>query len=158
MKRSIGVLTVLVIAALAIIMAPVLQGCQTQTPMLDGAGNVVRDAEGNPILISTPDVAGTTAAIQLALTSFEQGMTIWDRYHPQACGCGQALYVDLANPRDGKGPERDDGHVWQNTWGEIRDERDYFETLTLHPSILRSKDHGGCGWHGWVRNGEIVNA
>ena len=84
MKRSIGVLTVLVIAALAIIMAPVLQGCQTQTPMLDGAGNVVRDAEGNPILISTPDVAGTTAAIQLALTSFEQGMTIWDRYHPQA--------------------------------------------------------------------------
>ena len=74
------------------------------------------------------------------------------------CGCGQALYVDLANPRDGKGPERDDGHVWQNTWGEIRDERDYFETLTLHPSILRSKDHGGCGWHGWVRNGEIVNA
>jgi Family of unknown function (DUF6527) len=35
---------------------------------------------------------------------------------------------------------------WQRTG-------DTFETLTLEPSILRI---GGCGWHGWIRNGEVV--
>lgn len=34
-------------------------------------------------------------------------------------------------------------------------EGDTIETLTLHPSIQRLD---GCKWHGWIRNGEIVNA
>ena len=44
---------------------------------------------------------------------------------------------------------RADGEpTWQRTG-------DTFETLTLHPSILRSPQKGGCGWHGWVTNGEV---
>jgi len=31
-----------------------------------------------------------------------------------------------------------------------------FETLTLTPSILRTPEKGGCGWHGFVTNGEII--
>jgi len=27
------------------------------------------------------------------------------------------------------------------------------ETKSLHPSILHAKDLGGCGWHGWLKNG-----
>ena len=67
------------------------------------------------------------------------------------CGvCGTLCYVPFANPLDGSRP---DGHraVWQRT-GET------FETLTLTPSILRSTEQGGCGWHGFVTNGQIVHA
>lgn len=27
------------------------------------------------------------------------------------------------------------------------------ETKTYHPSIVHNKALGGCGWHGWLRNG-----
>lgn len=27
------------------------------------------------------------------------------------------------------------------------------ETKTYTPSIVHNKDLGGCGWHGWLRNG-----
>ena len=72
------------------------------------------------------------------------------------CPCGNCdelrdLYVPFTNPLDG-GPLVNDGHAtWQRTG-------DTFDTLTLTPSILRSIDKGGCGWHGFITNGEILNA
>lgn len=27
------------------------------------------------------------------------------------------------------------------------------ETQTYHPSIVHNKNLGGCGWHGWLKNG-----
>lgn len=27
------------------------------------------------------------------------------------------------------------------------------ETQTYHPSIVHDKKLGGCGWHGWLKNG-----
>lgn len=64
------------------------------------------------------------------------------------CGCGSPLAVYIANPIDG-GPTalNDSAHCWQRT-GET------FENLSLTPSLQRV---GGCGWHGFVTNGEIVN-
>lgn len=67
------------------------------------------------------------------------------------CPCGNAdenhqLYVPFANPLDG-GPQHD-AQGWQRTG-------DTFETLTLSPSILRSIAKGGCGWHGFITQGEI---
>jgi len=62
------------------------------------------------------------------------------------CGCGDRVYVDFSNPLDGQPPHRADGHTWERT-GETLEEH------TLHPSIQRV---GGCNWHGWVRNGEVL--
>lgn len=65
------------------------------------------------------------------------------------CGqCGSRCYVDFANPLDGGSPIQPNDHVWERT-GET------FDTLTLRPSILRARDKGGCGWHGFVTNGEV---
>jgi hypothetical protein len=52
--------------------------------------------------------------------------------------------VPFANPI-GPGP-----HVNEKGW---RRTGDTFDTLTLTPSILRI---GGCGWHGFVTNGEVT--
>ena len=60
---------------------------------------------------------------------------------------GGGLYVPFANPLDGGASCEPRG--WQRTGDTI-------ETLTLSPSVLRDKDKGGCGWHGWIRNGEAV--
>lgn len=66
------------------------------------------------------------------------------------CGCDRQLYVPFANPLDG-GPSVNDGHAtWQRT-GET------FETLTLTPSILRMKEKGGCGWHGFITDGQVTS-
>lgn len=65
------------------------------------------------------------------------------------CGCDSPCFVPFSNPIDG-GPPHDEPRGWKRTG-------DTLETLTLEPSILRSKPFG-CGWHGWIRNGEIVNA
>lgn len=70
------------------------------------------------------------------------------------CPCGNndenhKLYVPFANPLDG-GPSLYGERGWQR-------EGDTFEKLTLSPSILR-RDPDGCGWHGFIRNGEIVQA
>lgn len=63
------------------------------------------------------------------------------------CGCGERVFVHLSNPTDG-GPPRAGNHpTWKRT-GED------FDSLTLSPSIQRV---GGCEWHGFVRNGQIVN-
>ena len=69
------------------------------------------------------------------------------------CPCGKCdefheCYVPFTNPLDGGSPI--DGHpTWQRTG-------DTFETLTLTPSILRSVNKGGCGWHGFITNGEVL--
>lgn len=62
------------------------------------------------------------------------------------CGCDQRLVVPFKNPIDGGPVIEPKG--WDRTG-------DTFETLTLSPSIQRV---GGCAWHGFIRNGEIVNA
>jgi hypothetical protein len=63
-------------------------------------------------------------------------------------GCGFPCYVPFRNPLDG-GPQHDDSRPsWERTG-------DTFDTLTLSPSILRTKEKGGCGWHGFIRNGAI---
>ncbi len=69
------------------------------------------------------------------------------------CPCGNhdeghQLYVPFANPIDGSAA-RERG--WQRS-GET------FETLTLTPSILRSRSHGGCGWHGYITNGTVTGS
>jgi len=66
------------------------------------------------------------------------------------CGCGIECYIDLENPVDG-GPPYADRPRWFRTGTD-------FATLTMTPSILRSRDKGGCGWHGFITNGEIVVA
>lgn len=66
------------------------------------------------------------------------------------CGCGTQLFVPFANPLDGGPPIYPSNAQWQRI-GEI------FETLDLKPSILRVKINGeGCGWHGFINNGEVV--
>lgn len=65
------------------------------------------------------------------------------------CGaCGVRGFVAFENPLDGGPPLHGERARWQRT-GET------FETLTLRPSILRSHDKGGCGWHGFITNGEV---
>lgn len=66
------------------------------------------------------------------------------------CGCAMPCAVMFTNPLDG-GPAltEDERHFWSRTG-------DTFETLTLTPSILRSPDKGGCGWHGYITDGVIV--
>lgn len=66
------------------------------------------------------------------------------------CGCQSPCYVPFSNPLDGGSPLNDGHHTWQRT-GET------FETLTLTPSIQRI---AGCDnkWHGFIRDGEIINA
>lgn len=74
------------------------------------------------------------------------------------CGCDSPCFVPFANPLDGCEPiHTGKNNGWQRTG-------DTFENLTLTPSILRTRwtdskgNEHGCGWHGFIRNGEIVNA
>lgn len=67
------------------------------------------------------------------------------------CPCGNhdedhECYVPFANPLDGGPCLEPNGRGWQRTG-------DRFEALTLTPSILRI---GGCGWHGFITNGEVT--
>src|SRR5574341_406234 len=66
------------------------------------------------------------------------------------CGCGEWGYVPFTNPLDGGPVLQPDRPHWERTGKTV-------ETLTLRPSILRTKPPG-CGWHGFVTNGEVVNA
>ncbi len=64
------------------------------------------------------------------------------------CGCDQRCFIPFENPLDG-GPAcltTPEHPAWKRT-GET------FETLTLTPSILRK---GGCGWHGFTTEGEVI--
>ena len=66
------------------------------------------------------------------------------------CGCKIKGYVAFSNPLDGGLSRVSPGeHSWERTG-------DNFETLTLSPSILRTKEKGGCGWHGYFRNGKVI--
>ena len=67
------------------------------------------------------------------------------------CGCPSDVAVPFSNPLDGKPSGRECGPAWERT-GET------FDTMTLAPSILRvHPERYGCkGWHGFVRNGEII--
>lgn len=58
------------------------------------------------------------------------------------------ISVSFENPLDGGPPLRGDRPLWTRTG-------DTFETITLKPSIL-VRDR--CGWHGFVRNGEVIDA
>ena len=63
--------------------------------------------------------------------------------------CGNRAYVAFSNPLDGGPPVVNEGEaMWQRT-GED------FETLTLSPSIHRV---GGCGWHGYITAGNLIDA
>lgn len=68
------------------------------------------------------------------------------------CGkCGTLCFVPFQNPLDGGPPLSTDRPLWTRTG-------DTFDTMTLTPSILRSKENGGCGWHGFVTDGEVTTA
>ena len=66
------------------------------------------------------------------------------------CPCGKCAterYVGFANPLDGGPPVS--RVAWQRTG-------DTFDTLTLTPSILHTLPQG-CGWHGFITNGEVTS-
>jgi hypothetical protein len=60
---------------------------------------------------------------------------------PLAQGCRH--YAPFENPLDG-GPPLEPGKGWQRTG-------DTFETLTPSYQVV-----GGCGWHGYITNGEVL--
>lgn len=62
------------------------------------------------------------------------------------CGCGTRPAVYFENPPDG-GPKFSEP-AWHRTG-------DNFEIMSLSPSLQRA-DPGGCRWHGWLSNGELV--
>lgn len=62
---------------------------------------------------------------------------------------GERVFVPFTNPLDG-GPSYDLTNPQRAYWQR---EGDTFDTLTLRPSILRI---GGCGWHGFVTNGDVT--
>jgi len=62
------------------------------------------------------------------------------------CGCDSSCFIPFSNPLDGQPADEGFKTTWHRTG-------DTFETLTLHPSILRI---GGCGWHGFIREGAIL--
>lgn len=64
------------------------------------------------------------------------------------CGCASRCYIGFSNPIDGGPPLRTDVPRWDRTGDTI-------ETLTLHPSIQRI---GGCAWHGFIKEGNAVQA
>ena len=98
-------------------------------------------ADLNPVFLQTGgsgvwDAAGNPMPVTLGVG------VVFD------CPCGDhdeehRCYVPFANPI-GPGP-----HV--NEKGRQRT-GDTFEALTLTPSVLRI---GGCGWHGFITNGEV---
>lgn len=65
------------------------------------------------------------------------------------CPGGGWCAIAFSNPLDGGQPYCSPG---EPTW---RREGDTIETLTLTPSILRTPEKGGCGWHGWITAGEV---
>lgn len=60
-------------------------------------------------------------------------------YFDCPCGCGARLGCTL-KPKNPVG--------WDYNGAE-------FDGVTLNPSVLHSTP-GGCGWHGWIKNGECI--
>jgi len=66
------------------------------------------------------------------------------------CGkCGDELYVPFSVALDGTARPDGTHPGWER-------EGDTFEILTLKPSVLRIQSRGGCGWHGFISNGEVT--
>lgn len=63
------------------------------------------------------------------------------------CGGDHRIGVEFQNPLDGG---RGRPGMWIRTGST-------FESLTVGPSI-REAGGGGCGWHGFIRDGEVRNA
>lgn len=60
-----------------------------------------------------------------------------------ACaGCGSVVSLDFAGARANH-PQ----------WSVLSGDPSKPETVTLSPSILHDPAKGGCGWHGYLRNG-----
>lgn len=75
------------------------------------------------------------------------------------CPCGNhdeahQCYVPFANPLDGGPALQPKG--WNGSGGWQRT-GDAIETLTLRPSVFRRQELGGCGWHGFITNGEVTS-
>jgi len=67
------------------------------------------------------------------------------------CGkCGMRPSAAFSNPIDGSSPVHRRGSQWTRTG-------DSFDNLTLHPSLHQVKEKGGCGWHGWLKNGILTS-
>ncbi len=66
------------------------------------------------------------------------------------CGCDLRGYVDFKNPVDGS-KNKSKSPQWS------RNGKD-FATMSLHPSIRRSTEMDGCGWHGWIKQGQVIEA
>jgi len=60
------------------------------------------------------------------------------------------LGVWFQNPLDGKSPYIRAGAGSSSWWTRTGDS---FETLSITPSILVV---AGCGWHGYITNGQII--
>jgi hypothetical protein len=95
---------------------------------VDVGGEGITDKDGNPI----PERTGIGVTFDCP------------------CGCTVRGYVGFENPIDGGPPRASKGEpLWHR-------DGDTFDTLTLRPSILRSKSKGACGWHGFITGG-LVN-
>jgi hypothetical protein len=67
------------------------------------------------------------------------------------CGaCGENMALQFRNPLDGGAMREPNQPSWQRTG-------DTLETLTLRPSVYRPKEKGGCGWHGYITNGDAAS-
>lgn len=63
--------------------------------------------------------------------------------------CDTRAYIAFSNPLDGGEAHVNNGEpIWDRS-GES------FDDLTLTPSIQRGD---GCGWHGFITNGEVIPA
>lgn len=60
-------------------------------------------------------------------------------------------FVAFTNPLDGGEPF--DSSPGRPHWTRVGET---FEGLTVTPSILSMVEKGGCGWHGWITNGEVT--
>lgn len=94
---------------------------------LDAGGEGISDAHGQPV----PHRVGVGVQFNCP------------------CGCGRPCFVHFENPLDGGPSVSGPSPAWRRTG-------DTFDKMTLHPSILRSAARGGCGWHGWITNGDVT--
>lgn len=60
------------------------------------------------------------------------------------------VMLSLVNPLDEKGPYERAYPMWRRVGTT-------FDTLSLTPSVFRDPAKGGCGWHGFVTQGEVIS-
>lgn len=111
-------------------------------PQWLGAGSEgISDAAGNPV----PYRRGVGLTFDCPCASCTE-----KRKQDPESAFYHSVVVMFQNPLDGQ-PFGGEHAYWKR-------EGDTFETLTLTPSILKNPERGGCGWHGWVKNGEVLTA